>query len=75
MSFLLFSLYSSWPLVLLTFSYFLKGSNAGYANLSYYSKPYKEKEYTNTIHPVDTEGFIAALQQVNKEMTILRENS
>lgn len=41
----------------------------------YYSKPYKEKEYTNTIHPVDTEGFIAALQQVNKEMTILRENS
>lgn len=41
----------------------------------YYTKPYKDKEYTNTIHPVDTEGFVAALQQVNKEMTILRENS
>lgn len=41
----------------------------------FYSKPYKDKEYTNTIHPVDTEGFVAALQQVNKEMTILRENS
>lgn len=41
----------------------------------YYTKPYQEKEYTNTIHPVDTEGFVAALQQVNEEMTILRENS
>lgn len=41
----------------------------------YYSKPYKDKEYTNTVHPVDTEGFVAALQQVNEEMTILRENS
>lgn len=41
----------------------------------YYSKLYKEKEYTNTIYPVDTEGFVAALQQVNEEITILRENS
>lgn len=41
----------------------------------YYTKPYKDKEYTNTVHPVDTEGFVAALQQVNEEMTILRENS
>lgn len=41
----------------------------------YYSKLYKEKEYTSTIHPVDTEGFVAALQQVNEEITILRENS
>ncbi|MBC8616997.1 hypothetical protein H8788_04540 [Parabacteroides faecis] len=41
----------------------------------YYGKPYKDKEYTNTVHPVDTEGFVAALQQVNEEMTILRENS
>ena len=41
----------------------------------YYAKPYKDKEYTNTVHPVDTEGFVAALQQVNEEMTILRENS
>lgn len=41
----------------------------------YYSKPYKEKEYTSTLHPVDTEGFVAALLQVNEEMTILRENS
>ena len=41
----------------------------------YYTKPYKDKEYTNTVYPVDTEGFVAALQQVNEEMTILRENS
>lgn len=41
----------------------------------YYHKPYKEKMYTNTLHPLDTEGFVAALQQVNQEMTILRENS
>ena len=41
----------------------------------YYSKPYKDEEYTNTVHPVDTEGFVVALQQVNEEMTILRENS
>lgn len=34
-----------------------------------------EKEYTKTVHPVDTEGFIAALKQVNEEITILRENS
>ena len=39
----------------------------------YYTKPYKDKEYTNTVYPVDTEGFVAALQQVNEEMTILRE--
>lgn len=41
----------------------------------YFSKLYKDKEYTNTIYPVDTEGFVAALQQVNQEMIILRENS
>ena len=41
----------------------------------YYSRPYKDKEYTNPVYPVDTEGFVAALQQVNEEMTILRENS
>ena len=41
----------------------------------YYTKPYKDKEYTNTVYPVDTEGFVDALQQVNEEMTILRENS
>lgn len=41
----------------------------------YYTKPYKDKEYTSTVYPVDTEGFVAALQQVNEEMTILRENS
>lgn len=41
----------------------------------YYNKLYKDKEYTNTVYPVDTEGFVAALQQVNEEMTILRENS
>ena len=41
----------------------------------YYTKPYKDKEYTNTVYPVDTEGFVVALQQVNEEMTILRENS
>lgn len=41
----------------------------------YYSKLYKDKEYTSTLHPVDTEGFVAALQQVNEEITILHENS
>lgn len=41
----------------------------------YYSKPYKDKEYTNTVYPVDSEGFVDALQQLNEEMTILRENS
>lgn len=40
----------------------------------YYHKPYKEKEYSVTLYPADTEGFVAALQQVNQEMTILREN-
>ena len=33
----------------------------------YYTKPYKDKEYTNTVYPVDTEGFVAALQQVIPE--------
>lgn len=41
----------------------------------YYTKPYKDKEYTNTVYPVDTKGFVDALQEVNEEMTILRENS
>ena len=41
----------------------------------YYSKTYKDKEYTNTVYPVDSEGFVDALQQLNEEMTILRENS
>ena len=41
----------------------------------YYTKPYKDKEYRNTVYPVDTEGFVDALQQVSEEMTILRENS
>lgn len=40
----------------------------------YYHKPYKEKEYSVTLHPADTEGFVGALQQVNEEITILREN-
>ena len=44
-------------------------------SIVYYTKPYKDKEYTNTVYPVDTEGFVDALQQVNEEMTILRENS
>lgn len=51
---------------------FVKGSGSV---VIYYTKPYKDKEYTNTVYPVDTEGFVAALQQVNEEMTILRENS
>lgn len=40
----------------------------------YYHKPYKEKMYHTTLHPADTESFVAALQQVNGEMSILREN-
>lgn len=41
----------------------------------YYTIPVEEKEYTKTVHPVDMEGFIATLKQVNEEITILRENS
>lgn len=41
----------------------------------YYTLSDSEKEYTRVVHPVDAEGFIATLQQLNKEITILRENS
>lgn len=41
----------------------------------YCGVPGEEKEYTRTVHPIDTEGFIAALKQMNQEITILRENS